>query len=374
MADVKDNLNNNILNNNIEYLLALHSINGLGPIRLRAVLDYFKDPKLVWEAEGKELIGLGIPTKVVDLLKETRKKLDPVRYVDSIQKSGIKYLTIFDEDYPRLLREIYDPPVILYYKGEIKSADERAVAIVGTRKMTGYGKLVTEKFARDLAGAGITVVSGLARGVDTQAHKTTVENKGRTLAILGGGLMNIFPPENTHLAQKIAEGFGAVISEFPPDQPSLPGNFPARNRIISGLSKAVLVTEAAEDSGSLITAKCALEQGREVFAVPGPITSEFSRGPSVLIKQGAILVTSTEEILGELGIERIKSEELRIKHEIRLSDLEKKILYSLVEQKHIDEICRELSISSPVVAASLIKMEIQGLVKNLGGGIYSKIC
>lgn len=361
--------------NNIAYLLSLHSINGLGPIRLKAILEYFKDPKLAWEAPAKEIVQLGIPKTVVEILVETRKKLDPEKYLELIEKSGIKWITIFNEDYPKLLKEIYDPPIIFYFKGEILLTDNKAIAVVGTRKMTGYGKLVTEKLTKELVEAGITIVSGLARGVDSQAHKTTVEGGGRTLAVLGGGLNYIFPPENISLAEKISSGFGAIISEFPPDHPSLPGNFPARNRIISGLSKAVLVTEAAEDSGSLITARLALEQGRDVFAVPGPITSDLSKGPAYLIKQGARLVTSGEEILEELGIEKGQGIGIKYQGKVKLTQEENKILESLQnENKHVDGICQELKMPASRVAAALIKMEIQGLVRNLGAGFYAKIC
>ncbi|MCL5784725.1 MAG: DNA-processing protein DprA [Patescibacteria group bacterium] len=360
---------------NIEYLLALHSINGLGPIRLKAMLDYFQDPQRAWQAEAKEISQIGIPQNVVNLLVETRKKLDPQVYLQNIQKDNISWLTIFDERYPLLLKEIADPPIVLYYKGQIKAEDKKAVAIVGTRKVTGYGKMVTEKFARELVAFGVTVVSGLARGVDSQAHQVVVKEGGRTLAVLGGGLNHIFPPENSRLAEEIAQGHGAVLSEFPPNAPSLPGNFPARNRIISGLSLGVLITEAAEDSGSLITAKCALEQGREVFAVPGPITSELSKGPTVLIKQGARLVTEASEILEELGIEKAKPTVAKLVSEVKLSENEQKILEIISrENKHIDEVCRELGLAASEVGATLIKMEILGLVKNLGGGNYTKIC
>lgn len=287
--------------NNIPYLLALQSIDGLGPIRLKVILDYFKDPKLAWEAKAEEFFKIGIYRKTVNLLIETRKKLEPKSYAQKIADCGIKWLTVFDENYPKLLAQIYDPPVVLYYKGEI-DWDKPAIAVVGTRKITGYGKTVTEQFTKKLSNAGLTIVSGLARGIDTQAHLTTVAENGRTVAVLGSGLNNIFPPENKDLAAKIASGYGAVISEFPPDDMSLPGNFPARNRIISGLSLAILIIEAAEGSGSLITARLALEQGREVFAVPGPVTSDLSKGPINLIRQGAIAVSSPDEVLEELGI------------------------------------------------------------------------
>lgn len=360
---------------NIEYLLALHRINGLGPIRLKVLLDFYKDPKIAWEADPKDLLKIGIFQNVVNLLVETRKKFNPLSYLEKIQNSGIKWLTIFDEGYPKRLQEIYDPPLVLYYKGDLSSDPGRLIAVVGTRKITGYGKLVTENFTRELVEAGVIIVSGLARGVDSQAHRTTIENNGRTWAVLGGGLDCIFPPENERLSKEIIEAGGAVLSEFPPDYPSLPGNFPARNRIISGLSQAVLVTEAAEDSGSLITAKCALDQGRDVFAVPGPITSDLSKGPSLLIKQGARLVTEAAEILEELGIDQDQNSKIKDQKDLKLSELEEKIINSLMnEEKHIDEVCRELGCPAAETSAALVKMEIYGLVKNLGGGFFVKVC
>jgi DNA processing protein len=360
----------NFVVKNIPYLLALHSINGLGPIRLKRLLDHFTDPKLVWETDGKKLRELGIPQPTIDLFLETRKKLDPQKFLEEVESSGIKYKTIFDEDYPKLLKQIHDPSLVFYYLGEILPTDGKAIAVVGTRKITGYGKAVTEDFTKGLVSAGLTIVSGLARGVDTIAHQTALDNNGRTLAILGGGLNLIFPPENVGLARKIADGSGAVISEFPPDYPSTPGNFPARNRIISGLSIATLVTEAAEDSGSLITAHLAIEQGRDVFAVPGPVTSTLSKGPVSLIKDGARIVMEPGEILDELGLSRRQATGTR--QQLELSTDEKKILESLInESKHIDEICRELGFSAAIVSGILLKLEILGAVRSLGGGQYS---
>ncbi|MDP3948207.1 MAG: DNA-processing protein DprA [bacterium] len=357
---------------NVSYLLALHSIDGLGPIRLRAVLEYFKDPKLAWEANGEELLKIGIFRNTVNLLLGTRKKLEPETYAKKIADSGIKWITVFDESYPKLLKEIHDPPTVIYFKGE-PDWDKKSIGVVGTRKITGYGRVATEQFTKGLSLAGLTIVSGLARGVDAQAHLTAVSENGKTIAVLGGGLNNIFPPENRGLAAKIANGFGAVISEFPPDYPSLPGNFPARNRIISGLSLGVLVIEAAEDSGSLITARLALEQGREVFAVPGPITSELSKGPVDLIREGARIVFSPDEILEELGINRVKSQESRVESEKDLSEEERQVLKALEnENMHIDEIGRQLNFPSPKISALLLKMEISGLVQSMGAGIYCK--
>lgn len=351
---------------NVPYLLALHSIDGLGPIRLKAILDYFKDPKLAWESSSPELSRIGIPKNVVELLLETRKKLEPESYAQNIQNLGIKWLTIFDDNYPKLLKQIYDPPIVLYYKGDILPSDEKAIGVVGSRKMTGYGKTITENFTSELVAAGLTIVSGLAKGVDSAAHKQALEDHGRTFAVLGGGFNKIFPPENIFLAQKIADGVGAVMSEFPPDYPSLPSNFPSRNRIIAGLSQAVLVTEAASDSGSLITARLAVELGREVFAVPGPVTSD-------LINLGAKAVFEPKEILDELGINRIKNSELRIQNEKKLTEEEKQVL-SILEKEtmHLDEIGKMLNHPSSKISALLLKMEISGLVLSLGSGNYCK--
>lgn len=355
--------------NNVQYLLALHSINGLGPVRLKSLLDYFQDPKLAWEADKQELQKIGTPGNIVQKLIETRSHLNPNEYVESIKNSGINWLTLFDDDYPVLLKQIYDPPIVLFYKGNLKY--EKAIAVVGTRKITGYGKAVTDQFVKKLVEGGLTIVSGLARGVDSYAHFTTLKEGGKTIAVLGSGLNQVYPPENKKLSEDIIKGGGALISEFVPDQTSFPGNFPARNRIISGLSAATLVIEAAVDSGSLITARLALEQGREVFAVPGPITSDLSMGPIDLIKEGAIPVTSAKDVLDVLGIKRSSSVRLNLQD---LTEDEQKVMQCLQSESiHIDELGRILNFPSAKISALLLKMEISGLVTNLGSGIYSKV-
>jgi DNA processing protein len=354
---------------NLAYLVALHSIDGLGPVRLKRVMEYYKDPKLAWEANPQEFRNLGIYQKTIDLLIETKKKLDPEKEFELLGVQGIKVITIFDQDYPERLSQIYDPPVVLYYKGEIPNT-KNAVAIVGTRKITGYGRMVTEKFAKSLAEAGLVVVSDLATGVDTVAHRSTVEAGGQTIAVLGGGIKKIFPADNTNLAKEIENGHGAVISEFPPDYPHLVGNFPARNRIIAGLVSAVLVTEAAEDSGSLIIARVALEGYRDVYAIPGPITSDVSMGTAKLLQDGAKLVTSPEEIIQDFKGLVSKVAQATMEN---LETEEKIIVESLTrESKHIDELCREFKKSSAEISAVLIKMEIKGVVKNIGAGVYAK--
>ncbi|MBI4035815.1 DNA-protecting protein DprA [Candidatus Daviesbacteria bacterium] len=357
---------------NTPYLLALHSINGLGPRRLKAILDYFKDPKLAWEADAQEFYKVGIPKNIIEILLQTRKTLEPESYAESIQKSGIKWLTILDKNYPNLLKEIYDPPAVLYYKGEINDWNKSSIAVVGSRKISGYGKVVTAQFTQGLANAGLTIVSGLASGVDSQAHLSAVLQEGKTIAVLGGGLNRIFPYENRSLTEKITAGYGAVISEFLPDASPLPGNFPVRNRIISGLSLGVLVIEAAENSGSLITAKLALEQGREVFAVPGPVTSNLSKGPVSLIREGAKAVFSPDEVLEELGVSSVNLGS-KDQSKLKISEEEKRVLQSLEnENLHIDEIGRCLQLPSAKISVLLLKMEISGLVVSIGAGIYCK--
>lgn len=355
----------------LEYLLALHSVEGFGPLRLKKLFDHFGSFENIWSAKISNFNQFKFPEKLIESFKLAKKNLDPEKYFLRLQKIGIKVMTIFDSNYPVLLSEIHDPPLIIYFRGEISGEIlDKCFAVVGTRKPTGYGRIVTEKLTRELAGAGLTIVSGLARGVDTIAHKAAIEANCKTLAVLGGGLSQIFPAENLGLAEKIAESFGAVLTEFPPSYPHLPGNFPARNRIISGLSKGVLVTEAAEDSGSLITARLALEQGREVFAVPGPITSSMSEGTAALLKDGAKLVSSTQDILNELGVKPKPQIDLS---SVNLTDEETEILELIKdESRHVDEIARELKKKISDVSSILLKMEIMGIVKNLGAGNYQK--
>lgn len=356
----------------LQYLLALHSVEGLGPARIKKLFDHFGSFEAIWNSQVSELSYFKFPEKLVINLKTIKKDLDPDDYFTKLQKSGVKVITIFDDNYPADLREIHGAPMIIYYKGEINEEIlKKCFGVVGTRKPTGYGRIVTEKLTKELVEAGLTIVSGLARGVDTIAHTITVDSGGKTLAVLGGGLSQIFPSENLRLAEKIADGFGAILTEFPPSYPHLAGNFPARNRIIAGLSKGVLVTEAAEDSGSLITARLAIEQGREVFAVPGPITSSMSEGTSVLLKDGAKLVSSVKDILEELGIKSAPA--------IKTSDLnltkEEKDILDLIkgEGRHVDEIARNLKKQISQVSGILLKLEIVGIAKNLGGGFYMSV-
>lgn len=355
----------------LHYLLALHSIEFLGPARIKKLFDYFGSFEAIWKAPLNEFSQFKFPDNLKANFKIAKKDLDPQKYWEKLQKAGINVRTIFSDDYPASLREITGAPMIIYYKG-ILDGDllDNCFGVVGTRKPTGYGRIVTEKLTKELVEAGLVIVSGLARGVDTIAHTATISAGGKTIAVLGGGLFKIFPAENLGLAERIVDGHGAILTEFPPNYPHLAGNFPARNRIIAGLSKGVLVTEAAEDSGSLITARLAIEQGREVFAVPGPITSSMSEGTSVLLKDGAKLVSSAKDILEELGVK--SSPTIKVA-DLNLSSEESEILELIKdESKHVDEIARELKKKISDVSSILLKLEILGVVKNLGVGNYIK--
>lgn len=277
----------------------------------------------------------------------------------------IKSVRIDDENYPKLLRQINDPPKILYYLGNLDCLNSKTIAVVGTRNESSLGKLNCEKFVRTLVQYSLTIVSGLALGIDTTAHKTAIENEGKTVAVLGSGLNNIYPTQNIELAQNIIDSGGAVVSEFPPDYPVLPENFPARNRIISGLSQATLVVEAGSRSGSQITARLALEQGRNVFVID----------QAELIQDGAKVVFEPEEILEELGINnRLQVTGNRVQYEAKLSEIEKKVLLILEKDSlHIDEIGRTLNMSKDKILGLLLKMEISGLIINLGNKTYCKL-
>lgn len=359
------------MNKDLPYYIALAATPRIGPVRFKVLLDHFKTAKSVWTANEKILEKALTPALFYQFIK-FRKEFDIERYLDRIGKLNIEVITIKDNSYPKLLKEISDPPPVLYVKGEIPKT-KRTIGVVGTRKMTSYGQQVTEILVRDLVFSGFTIVSGLARGVDSYAHRVTIGNSGKTISVLGGGLDRIYPQENTRLAEEIADKYGAVISEFPLGMQPIPGNFPARNRVISGLSLGLLVTEAGEDSGSLITAGLAGEQGREVFAVPGPIYSKLSQGPSSLIKQGAKLVTNINDILEELNLEsRMQGSEME---EVRGDSKEEELILNLMEDGpvHVDEIARNSNTPASKVGSVLSLMEIKGKIKALGSGNYSLI-
>lgn len=356
---------------NKKYLIGLHSFPKFGPVRLKKIFKHFPDLKIAFEAATKELMAAGIEENIANEFISARRSIDIDKILAVINRENIKILTFDDPLYPKLLKEIYDPPVLLYYKGEMEE-EEFTIAVVGTRKITAYGQQVTEKMVRGLVNNKITVVSGLALGVDTIAHNTTLNYGGRTIAVLGTGLdkQSIYPGVNRYLAEKIAANRGAVISEFPFGTAPLKHNFPQRNRIISGLSLGVLVVEAGEKSGALITARHALDQNRDVFAVPGNIFSPVSAGPNLLIKQGAKTVSEAGEILEALDLASINNY-IENKKILPESKEEEKIIACLsFEPVHIDDLIHECNLSAPIVNSTLIIMEMKGMVKNLGGMKY----
>lgn len=292
----------------LEAIVALNMIPDIGSVRLKKLLEVFSKPENIFKATYEKLTSItGIGSKIASGIL-TFRKTDLDKEFDLIKKHKLKLVICEDKDYPENLRHIYAPPLVLYIKGEIKETDRFSIAIVGSRRASFYGLSSAEHFAGELSGEGLTIISGMARGIDTYAHRGALRQGGRTIAVIGSGFNHIYPAENKGLAEEIAQN-GAVVSEFPIDTRPLSNNFPRRNRVISGLSLGVLVVEAARNSGALITADFALEQGRDVFALPGKIDSGTSFGTNELIKQGAKLASSVEDIMEELNILTILSGE-----------------------------------------------------------------
>lgn len=281
-----------------DYFLGLSLFSGIGIKKYQIIKNIFGSAKNFYLAKDKDLKNSNLSYGSYKRFLSFRHKADLHSYKIRLEKNLIKFLTIEDNNYPKLLKEIPSPPLVIYFKGNILDTDELALAVVGSRRVTSYGRRVTEKLTKDLVKKGFTIISGLARGVDSIAHRTALSLGGRTMAVLASGLDWIYPPEHKGLAQEITKQ-GALISEYPLGQRPSRGQFPARNRIISGLSLGVLITEGASRSGTKITANMAANQGREVFCVPGPINSPLSEGPADLIKQGAKLTTSINDILEE---------------------------------------------------------------------------
>jgi len=358
------------------YWLALHLISGIGSVYFKRLIDRFGSPEAVFQATTRELLEVeGLGEKVANEIRKGPSEQAVRRELSLLKEVGGKVITLKDDTYPPRLRDIYDPPALLYLKGELKKEDELAVSIVGSRKTTPYGRWITEKISQTLVRYGVTIVSGMARGVDSVAHWGAISGGGRTLAVLGCGVDVVYPPENRNLFSKIIEQ-GAVLSEFPMGSPPEGGHFPKRNRIISGLSMGVVVVEAGPDSGSLITANFALEQGREVFAIPGNVGAGGSRGTNRLIKDGAKLVESSEDILEEI-LPQWKREKERIE-EVKprgpeLSE-EEKILYEMLGETplHIDAMIRESKFEPGKVSSLLLDLELKGVISQWPGKCFSR--
>lgn len=356
----------------LAYYVALSKNPKIGARTMRKILAVFTDLEKLWKMSPSKILEMGVPSSVVKSIEETKAKIDPEEEMKKLKKYNIEAITIKDKRYPSLLKEIPDAPSLIYLKGELVPEDNFAVAVVGSRKYTAYGKRVTEHIAQKLAENGVSVVSGLALGIDGIAHKAALQaHNGRTIAVLPNGLDRIYPTAHADLARRILDQGGAIISEFPVGTLALKFNFPIRNRIIAGLSLGVVVIEGALASGTLLTAHSAIEYNREVFAVPGDIFSDNSAGPNHLIKYGAKLVSSVDDILQELNIEtKVKHQEA--KEVIPDSREEAIILAELCSDKpvHVDNLAKTTKLEIALLNSKLILMEMKGKVRNLGASQY----
>ncbi len=354
----------------IRYWIGFNLIPQIGPIKIRRLLDHFGDLTIAWTADSFELVKAGLDKRALENFLAARHTLDLDKELDKIHRAGIRALTWDDADYPRRLKEISNPPFVLYVKGEIKPEDEWAIAVVGTRRASTYGREVTRQIVGDLARNKITIVSGLARGIDGEAHRAALDAKGRTIGVLGCGLDIIYPPEHKKLAQHVFE-HGALVSEYALGTKPEAGNFPPRNRIISGLSLGVLLTEGDRDTGAGITLEFALEQDRETFAVPGSVFRKESRAPHKYIQQGeAKLVTSAREILEELNLTMVEQQH-QVRAEMPDNETESALLkYLSTDPMHIDELGRESGLPIATVSSTLALMELKGLVRQVGAMNY----
>jgi DNA processing protein len=383
MAKVQEN------SPDIENWLKLLRADGVGPVTFVKMLKHFGSAERVLGASVSELAKIdGIGYKTAERIVSSREKFNAGAELELARKLGVWLVNLADERYPPVLKRIYDPPPVLYVKGSLGRQDNLAVSIVGSRHCSLYGQEQASRFAHFLGSAGFTICSGMARGIDTAAHQGALSAGGRTIAVQGCGLARVFPPENKKLFEMIAES-GACVSELPLQAEPLAVNFPPRNRIIAGLSLGTIVVEAAPRSGALITAKAALDYDREVMAVPGKIDSPLSRGAHQLIKQGARLIESVEDImeaLGQIG-EQLQAhvsnaaEEATARTEkslfdagqLKLSDAEKKIYdYLTKEPTHIEQIIAETNLMPGVVNATLISLRLKGLVKQFPGSLFAK--
>jgi DNA processing protein len=351
------------------YWIGLHLTPRVGAARIGVLIDRFGSAEAAWTAPERELLASGLSADVVASLLATRARVDPAREVERLERLGVHALTIADDAYPRLLRHIASPPPVLYVRGELRVADELAVALVGTRRATAYGHDMTRRLATDLAQAGVTVVSGLARGIDTTAHKAALDAGGRTVAVFACGLDEVYPPQNRTLAERIVAQ-GALVSEYPLGTRPDARNFPVRNRIISGLSRGIVVVEAPSKSGALITATFAGDQGRDVYAVPGSALAFTSAGCHQLIRDGATLITSAEHVLEQLQVEAIQQHS-QARVELPETDAER-ILLAIVgaEPRHIDELCHESGLPVHETSGTLMALELKGLVRQAGAQYY----
>jgi DNA processing protein len=357
------------LTEDIKYWIGFSRVSGIGSVRLRALLDTVGSISAAWNASSATLRATGIDQRTIERFLALRASFNLDAEVDRVDAAAVTVLTWDSQDYPPQLKNIPNPPPVLYVKGKLLPRDEWALGVVGTRKASVYGKEATRALVHDLAASGVTIVSGLAYGIDTQAHKVALEAGGRTIAVLGSGVDIIYPPTNRGLAEDIFAS-GALVSDYPLGTKPDARNFPPRNRIISGLSLGVLVVEGAIKSGAMITAKYAVEQGREVFAVPGNILNRASDGPSYLIQQGAKLVTSVGDILEELNLDMV-AQQTEARQILPDNEMEAQLLRFLsTEPIHVDALGRAASLPIHEVTGALTLMELKGKVRQVGNMCY----
>lgn len=356
----------------LRYWVGFNLVYGIGAVRIQRLLDVFGDLEQAWHAPVEELRKAGIGSRALESLLRIRATADLDDELGRLKDNGVRVITIADDDYPARLREIDQSPPLIFSRGEIIERDQWAVGVVGTRSPSVYGRSVAEEICSTLAQQGLTIVSGLARGIDAISHRAALQAGGRTIAVLGSGLGRIYPPEHHKLAREIVQR-GAVISEYALDTPPEGRNFPPRNRIISGLSLGVVVVEAGRTSGALITADFAADQGRDVFAVPGDITRKQSVGTNHLIQQGAVPVTDPLEIMEVLNLALVDQER---QLELAMPDnpAERKLLEALGrEPLHVDEISARCGLSASEVSAGLAMLEIKQRVRQVGGMQFVRI-
>jgi DNA processing protein len=353
----------------LKYMVSFSKIPGIGKVKTSQLQEYFGTMANAWEASSGELKKAGLDSRSVSSIVGMRPKISPDDEMCKLDKYGVKAIPSDSPHYPARLREIHDYPPLIYVRGNFLPVDDFSLAVVGTRRATVYGRQVAEDIVTDLVHNKITIVSGLAKGIDSIAHHTALTAKGRTIAIFACGLDIVYPAENARLARDIMEN-GALVSEYPLGTRPKADNFPRRNRILSGISLGVLVIEAGEKSGALITVEQALMHNREVFAVPGSILSPFSKGTNLLLQQGAKLVRNYMDILEELNLALV-AQQLEMKELITTDKTECLLINHLsAEPNHIDEICRSSGLTAPVVSSTLSIMELKGMVKQVGGMNY----
>ncbi|MBP7949911.1 MAG: DNA-processing protein DprA [Verrucomicrobiales bacterium] len=361
-----------------EALLALNLLPRVGPVRVRRLLEAFGTPEAVFQARRDALLRIkGFGEELASILTNWEDHADLPTEERRIREFGAGILTADDEAYPTNLREIYDPPLVLYVWGALQRSDSTAIGVVGSRRATHYGAQCAKKLSFQLAGAGVTVLSGLARGIDTAAHEGAVAANGRTVAVIGSGLAKLYPPENRALAEKIAAGHGAVVSEFPMDLPPDKQTFPMRNRIVSGWSSGILVVEAPAWSGALITANMASEQGRSVYAVPGPIDRPTSTGCNRLIQQGAKLVMDARDVLEDLEtlfpLSSVDAPQ-PARPQFAFSEEEAAVYAAIGDREtHVEEIITACELPTPTISATLLRLEMKRAVKQLPGRHYVRL-